>query len=160
MLLLKYCLVLQIFRNLKQIFWITKKELKILISKKWQIRKKTNPFFREIYPSFSSSKKKMSIIQILDGLRSMKHSKVANTTQLFTLVLWKVQTIKLLEQKEFIIIFQKTNLCNILENMVEETRTKNFMKKIEFWQEIKMAFLQRYIQSLKLQCFSVQEMVL
>jgi hypothetical protein len=160
MLLLKYCLVLQIFRNLKQIFWITKKELKILISKKWQIRKKTNPFFREIYLSFSSSKKKMSIIQILDGLRSMKHSKVANTTQLFTLVLWKVQNIKLLEQKEFIIIFQKTNLCNILENMVEETRTKNFMKKIEFWQEIKMAFLQRYIQSQKLQCFSVQEMVL
>ena len=160
MLRLKYYLASRIFKNSKQIFWITKKELKILISRRWQILKKTNLFFREIYLSFFSSKKKMSIIQTLDGSRSMKHSKVANIMQSCTLVLWTVLNIRLLEQKEFIIIFQKTNLFNILENMVGETKTKNYMKKIEFWQEIKMAFLQRYIQSLKLPCFLVREMVL
>jgi hypothetical protein len=115
---------------------------------------------REIYLSSIKLKKKMSIIQTLDGLRNMKHSKEVNITQLFTLVHWKVLNTKSLELKEFIIIFQKINFCNILKNMEEEIRTKNYMKKIEFWQEIKMAIQQRYIQSLKLPCFLVQEMVL
>ena len=160
MLLLKYYLDSQIFKNLKQIFWITKKELRILVSRRWQILKKTNQFFREIYPSFFSLKKKMLIIQTLDGSRSMKHSKVANIMQSFTLVLWKVLNIRLLEQKEFIITFPKINMFNILENTVEATRTKSYMKKIEFWQEIKTASPLRYIQSQKLRCFLVQETVL
>ena len=157
MLLSKYYLDSQIFKNLNKIFWITKKELRILISRKWLILEKMFAFFKEIYLSFFSWKKKMSIIQI--GWKSMKHNKVANTMQLFTLVLWKELNIRLLERKEFIIIFQKINLSNILENTEGATRTKNYMRKIEFLQEIKMGFRLRYIQNLRLLCFSVQEIV-
>jgi hypothetical protein len=158
MLLSKYYLDSQIFKNLNKIFWITKKEPRILISRKWLILEKMFLFFKEIYLSFFSWKKKMSIIQI--GWKSMKHSKVANTMQLFTLVLWKELNIRLLERKEFIIIFQKINLSSILENTEGATRTKNYMRKIEFLQEIKMDFRLRYTQNLRLLCFSVQEIVL